>query len=68
MPKAKTKRTKKKTTTVVKAKKYFTKVEPGERYIERDGKSYHVCIKEVQNLVDTTKKRCKKKDRKKGVP
>ena len=61
MPKAKTKRTKKKTTTVVKAKKYFTKVEPGERYIERDGKSYHVCIKEVQNLVDTTKKRCKKK-------
>lgn len=62
MPKAKTKkkRTKKKTTTVVKAKKYFTKVEPGERYIERDGKSYHVCIKEVQNLV-ATKKRCKKK-------
>jgi hypothetical protein len=54
-------KTKKQTTSVVKAKSFFTKVELGKRYIQKGGKSYHVCIHEVENLVRARKKKCHKK-------
>ena len=57
MPKTK----KKQTTSIVKAKTFFTKVELGKRYIKKGGKSYHVCIHEVENLLRARKKKCHKK-------